>query len=265
MRSARLNSEPRDERRTDVTRLSWGTPGERFFEAGVDRGVLYVDAAGVPWNGLVSVSESPVGGEPQPFYVDGVKYQNYHTSEEFEATVEAYTYPDEFADCDGTALVANGLFATGQRRKPFGLSYRTNVGNDIDGADHGYKIHLVYGATAAPSGKTNSTMSETVAPFNFSWKLTTKPPALRGRRRTAHFVIDSRTTPAEVLGHIEAILYGTEDTEPRLPVVPELVYIFEAATATLFDAGTFIEPFYNTFDAGNFAEVATSTVDGGAF
>lgn len=249
-----------------MTRLSWGDPGERFFEAGVDRGVLYVDAAeGVPWNGLVSVSEAPVGGETTPFYVDGVKYSNNHTSEEFEATLEAYTYPDEFSECDGTALVANGLFATSQRRKPFGLSYRTNIGNDVDGAEHGYKIHLVYGASASPSPRSNTTMSDSVAPFNFSWKLTTKPPAFLGRRRTAHFVIDSRETPADVLAHIEDVLYGTDDTPPRLPVVPELVYIFESATATEFDAGTFIEPFYATFDAGNFAEPATSTVDGGAF
>lgn len=249
-----------------MTRLTWGDVGDRFFETGVDRGALYVEGFdGVPWNGLVAVNESPTGGEVSSFYFDGVKINRRFSSEEFEATLEAYTYPDEFGICDGTHPIANGLFATQQRRKSFGLSYRTKVGNDVDGAEHGYKIHLVYGASASPSPKDNKTMGDTVEPFNFSWKLTTKAPAIRGRKRTAHFVIDSRETPSDVLSQIEDLLYGTADTPARMPSVPELVYIFESATATFFDAGTFIDPYYATFDAGAFADVATSTVDGGVF
>lgn len=249
---------------TEVTRLNWGLPGERFFETGVDRGVLYVENAdGVPWNGLVSVSEAPVGGETTPYYIDGVKFLNKASSEEFEADIEAYTYPDEFGQCDGTTLVSNGLFATQQRRKAFGMSYRTLVGNDVDGSDHGYKIHLVYQARVAPSARANQTMSETAEPDNFSWHVSTKPIALRGRRPTAHFVVDSRETPADVLAHLEDVLYGTEDTAPRLPVVAELVYIFESATASFFDAGSPIEPMYAIFNAGLPGEVNTSIVDGG--
>ena len=246
-------------------RLNWGVIGERYFETGVDRGVLYVDGMGVPWNGLVSVSESPTGGDAVPAYVDGVKYLNNKLSEEFEATIEAYTYPDEFAVCDGTASVSNGLFATQQKRKSFGLCYRTRVGNDVDGVDHAYKLHLVYDAKVSPASRASSTISQALAPDNFSWAITTTPRALRDHRPTAHFMIDSRETPPAVLAQIEDILYGTDDTDPRLPVVPELVYIFESATATYFDAGSFIEPYYATFDAGGFADVATSTVDGGAF
>ena len=249
----------------EVTRLSWGAVGERYFETGVDRGALYVDGAeGVPWNGLVSVSESPTGGETTPFYLDGVKINRRFSSEEFEATLEAYTYPDEFGVCDGTQAVANGLFATQQRRKSFGLSYRSRVGNDIDGSDHGYKIHLVYKASAAPSPRNNATMGDTVQPFNFSWKITARPPKVRGFRRTAHFVIDSRETPKSVLAKIEDVLYGTETEPARLPSVPELIYIFESATATYFDAGSPIEPMYAIFDAGSPAELSTSIVDGGS-
>lgn len=247
-------------------RLSWGVVGERYFEAGVDRGVLYVDPEkGVPWNGLVSVSESPTGGDASPAYIDGVKYLNKKLSEEFEAVVEAYTYPDEFSICDGTAPVSNGLFAGQQRRQAFGLCYRTKVGNDVDGVDHAYKLHLVYNARVAPTSRANTTVGQSIDPDNFSWSITTTPSALRDHRPTAHFVVDSRVTPASVLAHLEDVLYGTEDTEPRLPVVPELVYIFESATATYFDAGSPIEPVYGTFDGGEPpTEIQTSTVDGGA-
>lgn len=247
-------------------RVKWGVIGERFFETGVDRGVLYVDPEkGVPWNGLVSVSESPTGGESSTAYLDGVKYLDNKLSEEFEATIEAYTYPDEFALCDGTVAVSNGLFATQQKRKPFGLCYRTKVGNDVDGVDHAYKLHLVYNAKVAPSSRANTTVGQSIAPDNFSWSITTKSAALREHRPTAHFVIDSRVTPLSVLNHIEDVLYGTDDAEPRLPVVAELVYIFESATATFFDAGSPIEPAYGVFDGGATPdELQTSTVNGGA-
>lgn len=248
-----------------MTKLSWGAVGERFYEAGVDQGVLYVGANdGVPWNGLVSVSEAPTGGDATPYYVDGVKYFNQLSSEEFEATLEAYTYPDEFAECDGTVSVSNGLSATQQKRKSFGLSYRTKVGNDLDGVDHAYKIHLIYNAYASPSGQTHSTISDSYDPFNFSWKLTTVPPAFKGSRPTAHFVVDSRETPSEVLSRIEEVLYGSASETSRLPTVPELRYIFESYNASQFDAGAVNEPYYATFDGGPPISNQTSTVDGGA-
>lgn len=241
---------------TNVTRLNWGASGERFFEAGVDRGVLYVGSAeGVPWNGLISVAEAPTGGETTPYYIDGIKYYNHIDGEEFEATIEAYTYPDEFSECDGTAPIKHGLFATQQKRKSFNLAYRTKVGNDVDGMDHGYKLHLIYNAHAAPTTRANSTLGDAPEPFNFTWKLTTRPVALKGRRPTAHFVIDSREAPGEVLAQLEDILYGTEESAARVPTVPELVYIFEFFNSSFFSAGAPNELYYNTFDGGVVPEV----------
>lgn len=247
-----------------MTRISWGDPGERFFEAGVDRGVLYVDdAEGVPWNGLISVAEAPTGGETTPYYVDGVKYFEKASNEEFEAEIEAYTYPVEFSECDGTKLVKHGLFATQQARKSFGLSYRTGIGNDTNGVQHGYKIHVVYNATAAPTSRENSTIGDTVDPFNFTWKVTTRPPRFKGYKPTAHFVIDSREAPVAVLETLENILYGNFENTSRLPSAPELLYIFESFNSSFFDAGTPIEPYYATFDGGPPISNQTSTVDGG--
>jgi hypothetical protein len=210
-----------------VTRLVWGTSGERYFETGADRGVLYLPAVpGVPWNGLTSVSESPDGGTPQPYYIDGYKYINVATAEEFKATLSALSSPPEFGVCDGTLGIHNGLFATQQPRRPFSLSYRTLVGNDIQSIDHGYKIHLVYNALAAPSTRENSTLNGSPNPLGLSWSITTTPPKITGLRPTAHFVIDSRLTPAPLLSHIEDILYGTISDDPRLPEVSEIISIF---------------------------------------
>lgn len=248
-----------------MTRLTWGAVGERFFEAGVDRGVLFVgDAEGVPWNGLVSVNEAPSGGDVTPSYIDGIRYLNQVSAEEFAATIEAYTYPDEFEQCDGTVPVKNGLFGTQQKRKPFSLSYRTKIGNDVDGIKHGYKIHLIYNATAAPTPRSNKSVGDTIEPDNFSWALSTIPELFRGRRPTSHFVIDSRDTPQGLLIQIEDVLYGTDVEASRLPSVPELIYIFESYNASFFDAGIVGEPYYGTFDAGGPDTVYTSTVDGGA-
>lgn len=244
-------------------RLTWNAIGERFFETGVDRGVLYVDAVGVPWNGLVSVSEAPTGAEVTPYYIDGVKYLNHMSSEEFEATVEAYTYPDEFGPCEGIRSVANGLSLAQQPRKQFGLCYRTIVGNDVEGVDHGYKIHLVYNALAAPSERSNTTTGEEVEPFNFSWDIVTKPPTFIGYKHTAHFVIDSRETPSELLSRIEDILYGSDTTNPRQPSVPELLFIFEEYQAAFFDAGRAGDEYFASFDAGRAGDPYTSTIDGG--
>jgi hypothetical protein len=211
-----------------VARLVWGEIGERFFETGVDRGVLFLESRpGVVWNGLTSVSETPSGGDSQSYYIDGIKYQNVSNAEDFEGTIEAFTYPDEFAECEGVIAAFSGLFLTNQGRKPFGLTYRTLVGNDIQGVDKGYKIHILYNVLAEPTSRSNSTMDDSPNPQNFSWKITTLPPPIVGYRRTAHIIIDSRVTDPLALTAIENVLYGTESLTSRLPLPAEIFTIFE--------------------------------------
>lgn len=210
-----------------MTRLIWNGTGERFYENGVDRGVLYVDLDGVPWSGLVSVTESPTGGEAKPYYLDGVKYLNLSSSEEFEATINAFNSPTEFGVCDGIASIHNGLFATQQRRKPFRMSYRTMVGNDLN-PNFGYKIHLVYNALAVPTERANTTLSDSPEAATFSWKITTLPPAASGLKPTAHFVVDSRYTPSELLTDLEDILYGNESVTASMPTAQDLIDMFNA-------------------------------------
>lgn len=248
-----------------MTRLTWNAVGERRFEAGVDYGVLYLDGVpGVPWNGLVSVSESPSGGDVKSYYVDGVKYLNVASGEEFEANLEAFTYPDEFAQCDGTAPVANGLFVTQQPKKSFGLSYRTKIGNDVDGIDYAYKIHLVYGAMVEASDRAHETIGESIDPKQFGWHIVTKPPRFSGHKPTSHFVIDSRDVPADLMNQISDILYGSELSSARLPSVAELIFIFTEYEASIFDAGNLTEEYFASFDGGNPPnELQTSTIDGG--
>ena len=212
-----------------MARLEWAVPGASEYETGIDRGVLYVgDEAGVPWVGLSSVDESPTGGSAKAYYIDGVKYLNVASAEEFEATINAFTYPPEFAQCDGTAQVRTGLFLTHQRKKQFGFSYRTTVGNETRGVDHGYKIHIVYNALAAPTPKTYTTANASTEPSTFSWAITTKPPAMAGYKRSAHVVIDSRTTEVTTLQAVEDVLYGSATTTPSLPSLAELIDIFDA-------------------------------------
>lgn len=246
-----------------MTKLEWGSAGERFYEAGVDRGVLYINGIGVPWNGLVSVSEEPSGGEAKPFYQDGYKYSNRSSIEEYGATITAYTYPDEFAQCDGSAQIGRGLFAGQQRRRSFDFCYRTTIGNDVKGNSLGYKIHLVYNATAAPSQNAYATMNDQLEALNFSWAVTTKPLMLSGRRPTSHFIIDSRQTDATVLKQIEDVLYGTASTAPRIPPVAELVYRFESSLAGVYDGGIVGRPQYLTLDGGYIPAAQSSTVNGG--
>lgn len=211
-----------------MARLTWDAVGERFYYAGLDRGVLYVaDADGVPWSGLISVEESPSGGGARPFYIDGVKYLNISATEEFEATIEAYTYPDEFGECDGTVAVRSGMFLTQQPRREFGLSYRSLVGNDVDGLDHAYKIHIVYNALAVPSQWTNKTIDNSVAPSTFSWGLSTRPPDLSGYKLSSHVILDSRDLQDAHLEFIEDILYGNEVDAARLPTIDELITILD--------------------------------------
>lgn len=248
-----------------MTRLEWDTVGNRIFEAGVDRGVLYVgDNDGVAWNGLTSVSESPSGAELSEFYIDGIKYHQYLSTEEFVATIEAFTYPDEFAVCDGTRPVGNGLFMTQQPRKSFGLAYRSKVGNDIRGLDLGYKIHLIYNALAAPTSRDRTSLGETVEPMTFSWSISTKPPSFSGFKPTAHMIIDSQETPSDLMQDITNILYGSSDAPARLPSVPELISIFNSYQTSYFDAGYLVDDYYNGFDGGNaFDDPESDLISGG--
>jgi hypothetical protein len=234
-----------------VTRLAWAAIGERFFEAGIDRGVLYLNGhEGVPWDGLISVTQFPTGGEVTPYYVDGIKYLNAVSAEEFEATIEAYTYPDEFAKCDVSARIANGLYAGQQRKQSFGLCYRSKIGNDVDGVDHAYKIHLVYNALAAPTERIYHTLTDSTDPDNFSWKIVTKPPTFIGYKQSAHFMIDSREVPTGLLTEIENILYGAAGTPPRLPDVTELISLFNSYPDEFEDAGLLVDEYDDILDGG---------------
>lgn len=210
-----------------MAKINWGEAGTRFFEAGLDQGVFFLGtAAGVPWNGLISVDETSLGAETRPFYQDGIKMLNLSGAEEFGANVQSFYPPAGFEVCDGTLAISNGLYATQQPRVPFSFSYRTLVGNDIDGVDLGYKIHVVYNALASSSDRTRSTVSETAEPQPFNWEITTLPPIVTGFRPTAHFEINSRTSDPEALAEFEAILYGSGESNSRLPTVAEMIAIF---------------------------------------
>lgn len=209
-----------------MTKLSWGTPGERFYETGVDRGVVYIDNVGYAWNGLISVQENPTGGDPQPYYLDGYKYVQVSATEDFEATLEAYSSPREFGPCDGSTELYSGLTATQQKRKQFSLAYRTLVGDDLEGLDLGYKIHLVYNALASPSSRNNQTVGQDVPLTTLSWNISTQPPTVTGLRPTSHFIVDTRRALSADVTALEDILYGTVSTTPRFPTVTELLAIF---------------------------------------
>lgn len=207
--------------------IEWNQPGQRFFETGLDRGVLYPrQTHGVPWNGLVSVSESILGGETESFYFDGIKYLDFIASETFSATIEAYSTPPEFAGCDGTKILSPGLMVTQQPRYPFGFSYRTLVGNDLEGTDHGYKLHLVYNATASPSGKTHKTIGDSVEVSTTQWVVNTVPPNSSIYKPTAHFIVDSTLVDADRLQILEDVLYGNFDSDPELPTQSQVIAIF---------------------------------------
>jgi hypothetical protein len=216
-----------------MARVQWDQVGERVYETGVDHGVLYIPDTvtgeydqGVVWNGLVSVSESPTGAEATPQYADNIKYLNLISIEEFGATVEAFTYPDEFAQFDGTAEPEPGVLIGQQIRGTFGLAYRTLVGNDTQGDGYGYKLHLIYGAQAAPTEKAYNTINDTPEAITFSWELTTNPVEVPGFRPSATLVVDSTKVNAPKLAELEDILYGTELEEPRLPLPEEIITLF---------------------------------------
>ena len=218
-----------------MSKLTWDQVGDRLYETGVKMGVLYPQATGgtypkgVAWNGLTAVTESPSGAEPTPLYADDIKYLNLMSAEEFGATIEAYTYPDEFMECDGSASIATGVTIGQQSRKAFGLCYRTVLGNDTENNDYGYKLHLIYGALAAPSEKAYATINDSPEAITFSWEVTTTPINVTGHKPTACVTIDSTKVDAEKLAALEAILYGSEDEEPRLPLPDEIATLMKTA------------------------------------
>ena len=214
-----------------MAKIEWDKTGERFYETGVKNGVLYVQEGGaypkgVAWNGLTAVTESPSGAEATPLYADDIKYLNLLSAEEFGATIEAYTYPDEFAECDGSASLATGVMIGQQPRKAFGLCYRTTIGNDTEGNDHGYKLHIIYGALAAPSEKAYATINDSPEAITFSWEVTTTPVNVTGAKPTASITIDSTKATPEKLTALEKILYGDAEVEARLPLPDEIKTLF---------------------------------------
>ena len=220
-----------------MSRITWDNAGERYYETGVKMGVLYpiqaggVYTKGVAWNGLTAVTESPSGAEATALYADDIKYLNLMSNEEFGATIEAYTYPDEFAECDGSVALSQGVMIGQQKRKTFGLCYRTALGNDVDGSDYGYKLHLVYGCLAAPSEKAYATINDSPEAITFSWEVSTTPVNVTGHKPTSQITIDSTKVDETKLKNLEDILYGKDgdsSTEPKLPLPDELAAIFSA-------------------------------------
>lgn len=226
-----------------MTVLVWDQTGERMYETGVEKGVLYIPTGGVydngyAWNGLTTVTESPSGAEATPLYADNIKYLNLISVEEFGGTIEAYTYPDEFAQCDGTAVPSTGVSVGQQTRRSFGLSYRTQLGNDTESTDYGYKVHLIYSALAAPSEKAYATINDSPEAITFSWEFSTTAVAVTGLKPTALLTIDSTKVSPANLATLEDALYGTPGTDPRLPLPDEVIAIFAGAQTEV----TTVEP-----------------------
>lgn len=212
-----------------MARLSWGSMGDRFYEAGIDRGVLFPQTGpGVAWKGLISVNETPSGVMSMPFYQDGINYLNVLSLEEFNATIAAFSAPTEFDACDGKASIANGLYATQQPREPFGLSYRTNIGNDLDGLEHAYKLHFVYNALATPSSRENKSLGGIATPIIFSWAVSTIPMAIASYKPSAHLIVDSRHVADSIMSTVEDYIYGTESVAPALPTPTALIAMLNA-------------------------------------
>lgn len=217
-----------------MSRIEWNLAGQRFFETGVDHAVLYPRlGAGVPWNGIVSINENTSGGDSEALYFDGVKYLDIISAENFQATLEAYSAPAEFGVSDGQKAISPGLFVTQQPRKPFGLSYRTLIGNDLVGAAHGYKLHIVYNCTASPAPRSNQTLSGSVAAGTRSWAINTVPPPANTFRPTAHLVIDSTLVDPYQMEQLEALLYGRDGQDAYLPTVAQIITTLDSLITPL--------------------------------
>lgn len=214
-------------------RIEWDRVGEHYYETGVDHGVFYereTDGSytnGEAWNGLTAVNETPSGAEATGIYADNMKYLNLVSKEEFAATIEAYTYPPKFAECDGSATVVKGVTIGQQPRKTFGFSYRTKIGNDVDNDAHGYKLHMIYGCLASPSERAYGTVSDSPEAINFSWEVNTTPINVEGHQPTSIMIIDSTEVDADKLKELEDILYGTDETVARMPLPAEVIALFE--------------------------------------
>lgn len=214
-------------------KIVWDQDGQKLYETGVDRGVLYVCedgvyGAGTAWNGLINVNEAPSGGEPSPLYADNKKYLELVSNEDFGFTIEAYMSPEEFDVCDGSLEIAPGVYAGQQNRKSFGFSYRTLIGNDTEGTEYGYKIHIVYGAKAKPSSRDNATVNDSPEAMTLSWECSTTPVDVPGGKPTAHLVIDSTKTDAGKIAALEALLYGDSE-DAKLPSIAEIIELMSAA------------------------------------
>lgn len=210
-------------------KLVWDNVGERFYETGVKNCALYLQNTdgsypkGVAWNGISAINESPSGAEASPIYADDTKYLNLISNEELSASIEAYTYPDEFSECDGSAEITTGITIGQQPRKSFGLAYKTTLGNDIVGNEYGYKLHLLYGCKAAPSEKAYSTINDSPEAITFSWEISTTPVNVKGFKPTSNLTIDSSKVDPEKLAALETILFGSESAEARLPLPDEII------------------------------------------
>ena len=220
-----------------MPKLKWDQTGERLYETGVDKVVLFPMestgqyGAGVAWNGITAVNESPSGAEPTALYANNGKYLNLISNEDFAATIEAYTYPDEFEECDGSKEIAPGVVIGQQKRKVFGLAYRSLIGNDVDGNDHGYKLHLVYGCLAAPSENNHSTVNDSPEAGTMSWSVSTTPVEVADAKPTATVTIDSTKADKTKLKKLEDMLYGTEQAESKLPLPAEVIPLMKDAAA----------------------------------
>ncbi len=254
-----------------MAKISWDQAGSRFYENGVDRGVLYANGGpGVPWNGLASMHKAPTGAAPKPYYIDGYKFQNRATREEFGGIIEAFTYPDEFEQCDGELEVGSGLSVAQQRRVSFGMCYRTRIGNDVDGTNHGYKLHLIYNAIVTPTTKHHASITDNPDAILFTWTLTTKAIITAGYRPINHMIIDSTEVAAPLLASLENILYGSDSANPRLPLPVEIISMFSSAP-TLYITnngdGTFTatgpDNVVSIISAATFQIISSTAVDNG--
>lgn len=246
-----------------MSKLSWDGLGEKKYELGVDHGVLYPQVGsaypkGVAWNGLTTVTESPEGAEANDVYADNIKYASIRSAETWKGTIEAYTYPDEFMACDGTQEIAKGVYVGQQARQPFGFCYRNDEGDDLAGNEDGHKIHIIYGCTASPSEQSHETINDSPEPQSFSWEIDSTPVPVKGKKATATVVIDTSKVSKAAMEKLEAALYGTETTDPYLPLPDEILELVESAAVTV----TIEDPVSSEIEEGTTLQLVGAASDG---